>query len=529
MKKYNVLISAPYMQIDIKMLERIFRENNIIIDLPKVNEKLSEEELLKIIGKYDGVICGDDVFTKKVLDKAKNLKVIVKWGIGIDSIDVEYAKQLNIPVYNTPGAFADPVADTVMGFILCFARKILELDQRMKKGIWGKDLCHSLSEKTIGIIGIGSVGQAVAKRASSFGMRILGNDIREIPEEIIKRYNIEIVDKKTLFSEADYISLNCTLNETDYHLVTLDTFKLMKNTAMIINTARGRVIKEQDLITALKEKMIAGAALDVFEREPLPENSALRNFSNVLLSSHNANSSPYCWHKIHENSIARLLQGLNIQKVTAVLPMRAGSQRIKDKNIKIVNGKPLYEYVLNTLFNSELIEKVIITTDITKIIDKYKNDDRVVIIERPRELRGNCNMNWVIKDVLSKITGEYFLQVHATNPLVKKKTFDLAIKKFFENLPEKQSLFSVNKLQKRFWRKDGTPINHKLNEEPTTQILEPYFEENSCFFIFSRESFNEKNNRIGHNPYLFEVKPSEAIDIDIEEDLELAEKLLKIS
>lgn len=529
MKKYKVLISAPYMQMDIKTLEPIFRENNIIIDLPKINERLSEEELLKIIDMYDGVICGDDVFTKKVLDKAKNLRVIVKWGIGTDSIDVEHAKQLNIPVYNSPGAFADPVADTVMGFILCFARKISELDHRMKKGIWDKDLCYSLSEKTIGIIGVGSVGQAVAKRASSFGMKILGNDIREIPEEIIKRYNIEMVDKKTLFSEADYISLNCTLDETDYHLVTLDSFKLMKNTARVINTARGRVIREEDLIIALKKKMIAGAALDVFEREPLPENSALRNFNNVLLSSHNANSSPYYWQKVHENSIARLLEGLNIQKVTVILPMRSGSQRIKDKNIKIVNGKPLYEYILDTLFGSKFIEKVIITTDIAEVIDRYKNDDRVVIIERPRELRGNCNMNWVIKDVLNKVAGKYFLQVHATNPLVKKETFDSAIKKFFANLPEKQSLFSVNKLQKRFWRKDGVPINHKLDEEPTTQILEPYFEENSCFFLFSRNSFNKKNNRIGERPYLFEVKPSEAIDIDVEEDLELAEKLLKIS
>ncbi len=525
-KNMRVLISALSLQKDIDRYKDIFQKNNLEIVLPKVSERLNEDELLKIIDQYDGVICGDDVFTKKVLDKAKKLKIIVKWGTGIDSIDIEYAKKLGISVCNTPGAFSAPVADTVMGFILCFARKILGMDEKMKKGAWGKEPGHSLFEKTIGIIGVGNIGQELAKRANSFGMKILGNDIKKIPEEITKRYNIEMTDKKTLFRESDYISLNCNLNETSYHLIDLDEIKLMKKDAVIINTARGPVIKEEDLIIALKNKMIAGAALDVFEKEPLLENSPLREFDNVLLSSHNANNSPYFWEKVHQNSISRLLLGLNVHKVTAILPMRSGSQLIKDKNIKIINGRPSYEYILTTLFNSQFVDKIIITTDIPEIIERYRNDNRVIIIERPRELRGNCNINWVIKDVLSKVDGEYFLQVHDTHPLLKRETLDLAIKKFFDNLPEKQNLFSVTKLQKRFWWKDGKPINHNPNDQPTTQILEPYFEENSCFYIFSRSSFKEKDNRIGKSPYLFEIKPIESVDIDVEEDLGLAEKLL---
>ena len=298
---------------DIRALRPIFEENNIIIDLPKVNEKLLEEELLKIIDRYDGVICGDDCFTPEVLNKAKKLKVIVKWGTGVDSINIEYAKKLNIPVYNTPKAFTEPVADTVMGLILVFARNILETNKLMKQSKWSKIRNVSLSEKTLGIIGVGNNGQAVAERAHSFGMKILGNDTRKISRKITEKYNISIVDKNTLFAKADYISLNCTLNKTSYHLLGKKEFQIMKESAILINTARGSIINEDDLIWALKNKQIAGAGLDVFEKEPLSPQSLLMNFDNVILSPHTANSSSYYWFKVHKSSIKKLLQGLNMK------------------------------------------------------------------------------------------------------------------------------------------------------------------------------------------------------------------------
>ncbi|GAH75542.1 unnamed protein product, partial [marine sediment metagenome] len=265
--------------------------------LPPVKERLSEAELVPIIEKYDGIICGDDSFTKKVLQKAKKLKVIVKWGTGIDSIDQEAAKHLGIPVYNTPNAFSEPVSDTVMGFVLSFSRNISRSDQMMKSGGWEKILCYSLSEQTIGIIGIGNVGRLVARKANAFGMQIYGNDIKEIPEEMTKSLNITMVDKETLLGESDYVSLNCTLNETSYHLISKPQLQFMKNTAILINTARGNIVNEPDLIKALENKIIAGAALDVFEVEPLPQDSPLRRFENCLLSSHNSNSSPLYWQK----------------------------------------------------------------------------------------------------------------------------------------------------------------------------------------------------------------------------------------
>jgi len=312
--KWKVLISAPYMQKEIGKLLHIFEENNIDIDLPPVKERLSEAELVPIIEKYDGIICGDDSFTKKVLQKAKKLKVIVKWGTGIDSIDQYAAKRLGIPVYNTPNAFSEPVSDTVMGFVLLFARNIPWSDQMMKLGGWKKIRCYSPSEQTIGIIGIGNVGKIVARKANAFGMQIYGNDIKEISEEITKSFNIMMVDKETLLRQSDYVSLNCDLNETSYHLISKPEFQLMKNTAILINTARGAIINEPDLIEALENKIIAGAALDVFEAEPLSQDSPLRRFQNCLLSSHNANSSPLYWQKVHENSIKNLIKELNSVK-----------------------------------------------------------------------------------------------------------------------------------------------------------------------------------------------------------------------
>ncbi len=298
----NILISAPNFQKDYPKLKRYFKNSKVI--LPKVIEKLSEEELLPIIDKFDGVICGDDEFTSCVIDKAKRLKVIVKWGTGINSIDVAYAHKKGIVVHNSPNAFTEPVSDTVIGFILSFARNIPKNDKIMKKGIWKKIEGYSLCEKSIGIIGMGNIGQAVARKAEALGMRVLGNDIRKI------QTNFKMTDIKTLLRKSDFVSLNCSLNPTSFHLITLKELKLMKG-AVIINTSRGPVIKESDLVKALKRGIIKGAGLDVFEKEPLSKDSELMKLNNVLLSPHNSNSSPQCYHNVHMNSIKKLFSVLN--------------------------------------------------------------------------------------------------------------------------------------------------------------------------------------------------------------------------
>jgi D-3-phosphoglycerate dehydrogenase / 2-oxoglutarate reductase len=163
---WNVLISAPYMiPLPEDIRRRLENEGIEVVTLP-VCERLSEEELLPVIENFEGVICGDDQFTKRVLRRASRLKVISKWGTGIDSIDVEAATELSIQIFNTRGAFTDAVADTTLGYMLCFARNLLGMDQQVRRGLWVKPDSVSLSECALGIIGIGNIGRAVAHRRS---------------------------------------------------------------------------------------------------------------------------------------------------------------------------------------------------------------------------------------------------------------------------------------------------------------------------------------------------------------------------
>jgi len=310
-ENFKVLVSAPYLQSSIDRFKNILVNNNIEIILVSVKEHLSENELLPIIENIDGVICGDDYFTEEVIKRAKKLRVISKWGTGIDTIDQDACKKYGIKLYNTPNAFTEPVSDTVIGFILCYARNIILSDQEIKKGKWNKVLGFALHEKILGIIGVGNIGKAVVKKAKNFGIKILGNDIKQIPEEFISETGIIMVEKGILYKNSDIISINCDLNETSYHLINMNSFNLMKKKPFIINTARGSIINEKDLILALENGLIAGAALDVFENEPIEKNNPLLKFKNVILSPHNSNSSMIAWEKVHKTTISNLIKGLN--------------------------------------------------------------------------------------------------------------------------------------------------------------------------------------------------------------------------
>ena len=308
--KWKVLVSAPYMQTVIDRFRNVFDDYDIELVIPPINERLGEEELLAWVGEVDGAICGDDRFTEKALRSASKLKVISKWGTGIDSIDLETCRELGIAVRNTPDAFSEPVADSVIGYILCFARNLPWMDRKIREGAWHKIPGRALRECTLGVIGVGNVGKAIVRRAVGFGMKVKGNDLLEMPADFVADTNIEMVSKEDLLRQADFVSLNCDLNPTSHHLMNDKTFELMRPPSVIINTARGPVIDESALIKALQNKQIAGAALDVFEVEPLPMDSPLRQMDNVLLAPHNANSSPEAWERVHHNTIKNLLEEL---------------------------------------------------------------------------------------------------------------------------------------------------------------------------------------------------------------------------
>lgn len=311
----TVLMTAPYMIPFLERFKATFDKYAVELIVPEVRERMEEADLLKYAGQFDGAICGDDRYTARALEAcAPRLKVISKWGTGIDSIDSAAASRLNVTVARTPNAFTTPVADSVLGYMLAFVRRQPWMDSAMKRGKWEKIPGRTLSECTLGVVGVGAIGKAVTRRARAFGMKILGTDIVDIDHVFISESGIEMTDLSSLLSASDFVSLNCDLNPTSRHLINARTLAQMKPTAVLVNTARGPIVDEPALIAALQSGGIAGAALDVFESEPLPHDSPLLGMDNVMLAPHNANSSPAAWERVHWNTIRNLLEGLGIKE-----------------------------------------------------------------------------------------------------------------------------------------------------------------------------------------------------------------------
>ncbi|MCG2788243.1 MAG: dihydrofolate reductase [Anaerolineae bacterium] len=309
----TILLSAPYMLPFVERFRPVFDHYGIELIVPEVHERLEEADILKYAGQFDGAICGDDRYTLTALEACSpRLKVVSKWGTGVDSIHAETCSRLGIKLCRTPNAFTTPVADSVMGYMLAFARRQPWMSAQMKAGIWEKIPGKALSEMTLGVIGIGAIGKALTRRARAFGMKVYGTDIIDIDHVFVGETGIQMTNLENLLANSDFISVNCDLNPTSHHLLNAETLKHAKLGAVVINTARGPIIHEIALIAALQSGQLSGAALDVFEHEPLPHNSPLMTMDNVLLAPHNANSSPAAWERVHWNTIKNLLEGLGM-------------------------------------------------------------------------------------------------------------------------------------------------------------------------------------------------------------------------
>ena len=309
----TVLVSAPYMLPKMDRFRPVLESFGLDVIVPEVRERMEEDQILQYAGQFDGTICGDDRYSRRVIEAClPRLKVISKWGTGIDSIDQDAAAEFGVMVGNTTNAFTVPVSESVLGYMLAFVRQVPWLDDEMKAGRWEKINGKTLSECTLGVIGVGNVGKAVLRRARAFGMKLLGNDIVEIDHDFLLEYGVEMTGLEDLLSRSDFISVNCTLNQTSRHLINEDSLKSCKPGAVLINTARGPIVKEAALVAALQDGTLGGAALDVFEFEPLPLDSPLLKMNRVLLAPHNSNSSPYFWERVQWNTIKNLLIGLDL-------------------------------------------------------------------------------------------------------------------------------------------------------------------------------------------------------------------------
>lgn len=307
---WKVLVSAPRAVADLARYERELAAAGCEVVAARAPERLEEADLLPLVADVDGMICGDDRITRRVLDAAPRLRVISKWGTGIDSIDVEEARRRGIAVCNSPGAFREPVADTVMGYVLMFARRLDAMSADMRQGGWRRLPARALGECTLGIVGLGATGRAVAKRAQAFGMRLLAHTVDALPPAHLAGSGAALVPLDRLLRESDFVTLHADLRADNHRMIGAAQLALMKRDAVLVNTARGGLVDETALVEALRAGRIGGAALDVFEVEPLPADSELRRLPNVHLAPHNANAGADAAERVHQNTIRNLLQAL---------------------------------------------------------------------------------------------------------------------------------------------------------------------------------------------------------------------------
>ena len=278
----------------------------------------TEDDLIKVCSDPDvvAILIGPNApITKRVIDAVPNLKILSRLGIGINNIDVGAATARGIPVSVILDYCISEVADHAMAFILAFARRIMPLSQAVKDGGWSKERTDipqvrvpmsRLSEVTLGIVGTGRIGSSLATKARAFGMRVIAHD-PYLPEDVAERLGIELVDFDRLLAEPDFISLHAPLTKETTHLFDLEAFKKMKNTAYLVNNARGALVDEQALYTALKEGYIAGAGLDVTDPEPPEADNPLLKLDNVFITGHSSWYSGEAVAELRRKSVAAIV------------------------------------------------------------------------------------------------------------------------------------------------------------------------------------------------------------------------------
>ncbi|HHY41377.1 MAG TPA: phosphoglycerate dehydrogenase [Thermoanaerobacterales bacterium] len=276
---------------------------------------MTRQEMMKHIVDVDGIIVGVDPLDREVLACGKRLKAISKYGVGTDNIDVDYAKEKNIPVMRTVGANAEAVADFTFALMLAVARRIVEIDAGCRKLNWNKITSIEVHGKTLGLIGLGAIGKKVARRAAGFDMKVLAFDTFK-DEVYAKENGITYVTLEELLKESDFISLHLPLTDETRNLISYEQFKMMKPMAVIVNTARGGIIDENALLWALKEKRIWGAGIDVFEEEP-PKNSELLKMDNIVIGSHCAASTYEAIEKMGMMAAENLIECLEKHEASA--------------------------------------------------------------------------------------------------------------------------------------------------------------------------------------------------------------------
>jgi len=286
MKKHKVTILLPkvFEELYKRNLKKIFNDKYIMREI-FFNKLYSKQQMIDIAADEKVLIVTLETIDRDVLEAYSNLKILVIYGVGFNNIDIQAAKEKGIFVTNSSGANAISVAELSLGLMLSAARNIVNVNNLTKAGKWNLFLGTEITHKTLGIVGLGKIGKELVKKITGFDMKILAYDVFR-DEDFADKWKLEYIDIDRLASESDFISLHVPSSKENYHLIDYKFFCKMKKSAILINTARGEIVNENDLIKALEEKKIAGAALDVFENEPPSYHSRLFQLNNVVTTSH---------------------------------------------------------------------------------------------------------------------------------------------------------------------------------------------------------------------------------------------------
>jgi len=316
--KKRVFLTRTLHDFALKMLKEKYQveihSGKIPIPVTKLRSKIKEVE---------GLICFPyDIVNKETIECAKNLKAISTYSVGFDHIDTEYAKKKKIRVGYTPEVLTDATADLAFSLLLDISRRVSEGDRMIREGKWREIFGASdyvgidLQGKTIGILGLGRIGGTLAKRAKAFDMKILYHNRKHVSESKEKALNAKYVSFEKLVSQSDVISIHVPHTKETNHLFNMEIFKKMKKSAFLINTSRGKVVNEKDLVIALRKKIISGAGLDVFESEPIKKNNPLTKLQNIVLAPHIGSSTKETRIKMAEITVKNLILGMNQKKPT---------------------------------------------------------------------------------------------------------------------------------------------------------------------------------------------------------------------
>jgi D-3-phosphoglycerate dehydrogenase / 2-oxoglutarate reductase len=310
MKK--VLVTCPPMLGLIQEFIPLARERGIELVPAKVTQTLSQDELVALLPEYDGWIIGDDPATRRVFEagKAGQLKAAVKWGIGVDNVDFAACKDLGLPIINTPQMFGGEVADVALGYTVGLARQLFVIDRGVRAGAWPKPAGISLAGKKVGLIGFGDIGRAAARRLVACEMNIIAYDPGN--DDTAGLPQVERAAWPQRVEEVDFLIFTCSLNDKNRHMLNAEVLAKTKRGVYVINVARGPLIDEAALVTALQSGHVQAAALDVFETEPLPADSPLRAMPQCIFGSHNASNTKDAVRRASHEAMNKLFGFLGV-------------------------------------------------------------------------------------------------------------------------------------------------------------------------------------------------------------------------